>query len=45
MVSADESIVVLSTGNGLKDVRSAMSAAGEAKVIEPTLAALEKAIG
>jgi threonine synthase len=45
MVSADESIVVLSTGNGLKDVRSAMSAAGEAKVIEPTLAALKKAIG
>ena len=44
MVSAEESIVVLNTGNGLKDVRSAMSAAGEARVIEPTLPALRQAM-
>lgn len=43
-VSADEHVVVLNTGNGLKDVRAAMQAAGEAAVIEPTLAALRRAL-
>jgi threonine synthase len=40
LVNADETIVVLNTGNGLKDVKSAMQAAGEAVRIEPTLAAV-----
>ena len=39
-IDRDETIVVLITGNGLKDVKSAMRAAGEARVIEPTLDAL-----
>ncbi len=41
MIGADESIVVMNTGNGLKDVKSAMKAAGEAVVIEPTLEAVK----
>jgi threonine synthase len=44
LVHPDEKIVVLNTGNGLKDVQAAMQAAGEATVIEPTLSALQKAI-
>ncbi|MBI5293407.1 MAG: threonine synthase [Chloroflexi bacterium] len=40
-VGADETIVVINTGNGLKDVKSAMKAAGEATVIEPTLEAVK----
>jgi threonine synthase len=36
--------VVLNTGNGLKDVRAAMQAAGEALVVEPSLGALRKAL-
>ncbi len=43
-VRPDETIVVLNTGNGLKDVRAAMQAAGQAVVIEPSLQALEKAL-
>jgi len=34
--------LVLNTGSGLKDIRSAMKAAGEAPFIEPTMAALKK---
>jgi threonine synthase len=44
-VDPEDRILVLSTGSGLKDVRSAMQAAGEAKVIEPKLEALRKALG
>jgi threonine synthase len=43
-VNPDESIVVVITGSGLKDVKSAMRAAGQATVIEPTLAAVRRAI-
>jgi hypothetical protein len=32
------------TGNGLKDVQSAMRAAGEARRIEPTVQDLERAV-
>lgn len=39
-VGADETILVLNTGNGLKDVRAAMQAAGQATVIEPDLDAV-----
>lgn len=42
-VRRDETVVVVITGNGLKDVRSAMRAAGEARRIEPTLEALRQA--
>ena len=43
-VDREETIVVLITGNGLKDVKSAMKAAGEATVIEPTLDAVKEKI-
>jgi threonine synthase len=45
LVQSDECIVVINTGNGLKDVQAAMQAAGEASVIKPTLNALKNAIG
>jgi threonine synthase len=42
-VDAQEHILVLNTGNGLKDVPAAMKAAAEAKVIQPDLASLRAA--
>jgi threonine synthase len=44
LVDPGERLVVLLTGSGLKDVRAAMQAAGEATVIEPSLAALRRAL-
>ncbi|MDY7080510.1 MAG: threonine synthase [Chloroflexota bacterium] len=45
LVGAEERIVVLSTGSGLKDVASAMKAVEEQPVVvEPTLAAVKKAL-
>jgi threonine synthase len=44
LVDPDERVVVMLTGSGLKDVRAAMQAAGEATVIEPSLAALRRAL-
>jgi threonine synthase len=45
LVSADERVVVLATGSGLKDVSSAMKAVQEQPtVVEPTLAALRQAL-
>jgi len=42
---APEAVVVLMiTGNGLKDIGSAMKASGQATIIEPTLAAVKQAI-
>jgi threonine synthase len=41
-VSADDPIVVLNTGSGLKDVRAAMQAVEPAPVIEPTLEAIKR---
>ncbi len=43
-LNADETIVCVVTGNGLKDVASALRAAGEARVIEPTLDAVRAEI-
>ncbi len=43
-IGPDDSIVVMLTGSGLKDVRAAMQAAGEAAVIEPRLDALQKVL-
>lgn len=39
-IGPDDPVLVLNTGNGLKDVKSAMKAAGEAPVIEPSMKAL-----
>jgi threonine synthase len=44
LVEADDNILVLNTGSGLKDVRAAMQAVVEAPVIEPTLDAVKKVI-
>lgn len=43
-IGADESVVVMVTGNGLKDVKAAMQAAGQATHLEPTLAAVRQAL-
>ncbi len=40
IIKASESVLVVITGNGLKDIQSAKRAAGEALSIEPTLDAL-----
>jgi threonine synthase len=42
LISGEDRILVLNTGNGLKDVRAALMAVTEAPVIEPTLSALKK---
>ncbi|HJS29421.1 MAG TPA: threonine synthase [Anaerolineales bacterium] len=42
LVQADDPVVVMVTGSGLKDVGAAREAAGEAPVIEPTLQAVLK---
>jgi threonine synthase len=41
LVRADDPILLLNTGSGLKDVKAAMQAVQEAPVIEPSLAALK----
>jgi len=41
-VSPEDSVLVLNTGSGLKDVRAAMQAVSEAPIIEPTLPAVKK---
>jgi threonine synthase len=43
LVGSSETIVVINTGSGLKDVKSAMSAVGEAKLIEPLLSEVRSA--
>ncbi|HYB84952.1 MAG TPA: pyridoxal-phosphate dependent enzyme, partial [archaeon] len=45
LVGRDERIVVVVTGNGLKDIASAMKAVGRASVIEPTLEAVRRETG
>ncbi len=42
LIQPDDPVLVLNTGSGLKDVRAAMQATGEAPVIEPSLSALKK---
>lgn len=44
-IDPGERVVVLVTGNGLKDVQSAIRAAGQPHLIEPTPEALERAVG
>lgn len=43
-VGADESVVVVITGNGLKDVNSAIQAAGQPHIIDPDLKAVRAAL-
>jgi threonine synthase len=44
LIGAEDPVLVLNTGSGLKDVKAAMQAVAEAPVIEPTLAALRAVI-
>lgn len=44
VVSPDDPMLVLSTGSGLKDVKAAMQAAPEARIIEPSLDAVKRAL-
>jgi threonine synthase len=44
IIKSDETVLVLNTGNGLKDVRAAMKAVKEPIVIEPSLNALKKVL-
>lgn len=41
-ISGDDPVLVILTGNGLKDIRAAMSAVKEAPIIEPTMSALKR---
>ncbi len=45
LVATDETVVVINTGSGLKDVNAAMQVTGAVRVIEPTLAAVKAALG
>jgi threonine synthase len=42
LVKSSETVVCMLTGNGLKDIKSAMQVAGEGTHIEPTLDAVRK---
>ena len=44
LVQADETIVVINTGSGLKDVRAAMEVTGDVRVIAPNLDAVRTAL-
>ncbi len=41
-IGADDEVLVMNTGSGLKDVRAAMMAVKEAEIIEPSMKALKK---
>jgi threonine synthase len=42
LVGPQDPVLVLNTGNGLKDTRAAMQAVAAAPIIEPTMAALKQ---
>ena len=44
VVGSDDPVLVMNTGSGLKDIRSAMKAVLEAPIIEPTLSAVKKVL-
>ncbi len=44
MITPEDPVLVLNTGNGLKDIKAAMQAVGQAPIIEPTLEAVRRAI-
>jgi threonine synthase len=43
-INPEDPVLVLNTGSGLKDVKAAMQAAGEATIIEPTLEAVKRVL-
>jgi threonine synthase len=45
MIHPAEPVVVINTGNGLKDIKAAMASVPPAPVIEPTMQALKKHLG
>ncbi|MEJ2208298.1 MAG: threonine synthase [Anaerolineae bacterium] len=45
LVGADDRVVVLSTGSGLKDIKTAMASVGEPAVVAPELEAVKRALG
>ena len=45
LITSSDPVVVINTGNGLKDVRAAMASVAPAPVIEPTMNALRKYLG
>jgi threonine synthase len=42
LIKADDPVVVVNTGSGLKDVKAAMQSAGAAPIVAPTLEAVRK---
>jgi threonine synthase len=44
LIGADDPVIVLNTGSGLKDIRAAMQVVEQAPIIEPTLEALKKVV-
>jgi threonine synthase len=44
LVQADERVIVLATGSGLKDINTAMKSVGEPTVVAPDLAAVRRAL-
>ena len=42
IIHEDDPVVVINTGNGLKDIKAAMMAVENAPIIEPTMPALRK---
>lgn len=45
IITSSDPVVVINTGNGLKDVRAAMASVAPAPVIEPTMNALREYLG
>jgi threonine synthase len=45
LIEGDDPVLVINTGNGLKDVRAAMMAVPNAAIIEPTMSSLKKYLG
>ncbi|MGD8624217.1 MAG: threonine synthase [Anaerolineae bacterium] len=45
LVSAKERVVVLATGSGLKDIKTAMTSVGEPAVVGPDLAEVRRVVG
>jgi threonine synthase len=45
LIGPDDPVLVILTGNGLKDIKAAMQATREAPIIEPTMKALKKHLG
>jgi threonine synthase len=45
MIDVDDTVLVINTGSGLKDVRAAMQSVDQAPVIEPSLNAVKQLLG